>query len=286
LVRELCGSTGAAVLHVTHDLDLARANCDHVAVLAAGALVEAGSAAAVLDTARHDSTRRLLDARPAAKEDRSTPSSGAHGPAPLVGVRAVTKRFGPVTALSAVSLQIDEGEVVALVGPSGSGKTTLARIVAGLAEPSDGEVRGRPGAVRMIFQNPATSLNPRHRVRAVLARALERSNSARSLQQLIADCGLDPALLDRLPNSLSGGQQQRVAIARAVAGDPALLICDEPVTSLDASARAGILDLLVSLQRERRMAMLFISHDLAAVEHLADRVLQLRDGRLVDSAAD
>jgi peptide/nickel transport system ATP-binding protein len=281
MVHELRRETDAAVLHVTHDLDLARAQCDRVAVLDDGRLVEAGSAGSVLTAGTHESTRRLVVAKPATRID-NTPDGNGSGA--VVDVRGVTKRFGTTTALDEISVQIGGGEVVGLVGPSGSGKTTLARIVAGLTRPTEGEVQRRPATLRMVFQNPAASLNPRRRVRSVLQRAITRSNGSRSLQQLIADCRIDAALLDRRTSRLSGGQQQRVAIARALAADPALLICDEPVTSLDAPSRAGILDLLVELQRAQRMAMLFISHDVAAVEHLADRVLQLRQGRLVDDA--
>jgi ABC-type dipeptide/oligopeptide/nickel transport system ATPase subunit len=115
----------------------------------------------------------------------------------------------------------------------------------------------------------------------VLWRALTRAHNSRPLEELIADCGLDAALLDRRTSRLSGGQQQRVAIARALAADPSLLICDEPVTSLDPPSRAGILDLLAALQRDRKMAMLIISHDLAAVEHLADRIVMLEQGRVI-----
>jgi peptide/nickel transport system ATP-binding protein len=281
LIDELRRQTETAVLHVTHDLDLARSRCDRVAVLDAGQLVEAGTARSVLTTGRSESTRRLVVAAPSPKSRDDTVTSGT---APILDVRAVTKRFGTTAALDRVSVQIAAGEVVGLVGPSGSGKTTLARIVAGLSQSTDGEVRCRPDRLRMVFQNPAASLNPRHRVRSVLQRALARSDGSRPLQRLVADCRIDPGLLDRRTSQLSGGQQQRVAIARALAADPALLVCDEPVTSLDAPSRAGILDLLVTLQRERRMAMLFVSHDVAAVEHLADRVLHLRDGRLVDAA--
>jgi peptide/nickel transport system ATP-binding protein len=281
LIRELRADTGAAVLHVTHDLDLARGNCDRVAVLHDGTLVEAGSTGSVLSAGAHASTRRLLVAAPSRPTDVAPTGIGS---TPVVDVRAVAKRFGSTTALDGVTLQIADGEVLGLVGPSGSGKTTLARIVAGLARPTEGEVRRRPAALRMVFQNPAASLNPRRRVRSVLQRALTRARSSRPLEELIADCRLDPALLDRRTSRLSGGQQQRVAIARALAADPALLICDEPVTSLDAPSRAGILDLLGALQRERGMAMLFISHDLAAVEHLADRIVVLEQGRVVTGA--
>jgi peptide/nickel transport system ATP-binding protein len=277
LIRELRADTGAAVLYVTHDLDLARANCDRVAVLHDGILVEAGSTGSVLTAGSHASTRRLVAAAPTT---RTHVAPTGNEPTPAVDVRAVSKRFGTTTALDRVTLQIADGEVVGLVGPSGSGKTTLARIVAGLTHPTEGEVRNRPAALRMVFQNPAASLNSRRRVRSVLQRALTRARSSRPLDELIADCRLDAALLDRRASRLSGGQQQRVAIARALAADPALLICDEPVTSLDAPSRAGILDLLASLQRERRMAMLFISHDLAAVEHLAQRTFVLEQGQI------
>ena len=298
LVRHLRTEIGAAVLHITHDLALAGSNCDRVAVLHAGALVEVGPTATVFASRAHEPTRHLIDATPSPRHTKaSSPTVVRPAAPPLLDVRDVTKRFADTTAVEHVSLQISEGEVVGLVGPSGSGKTTLARMIAGLTRPSAGEVtlratpvaddRGRRPytpqlAVRMVFQHPAASLNPRHRVRRVLERALASSNSTRSLEGLVEDCRLELAWLDRRTNQLSGGQQQRVAIARALAAAPPLLVCDEPVTSLDAPVRAGILDLLAALHREQGMAMLFVSHDLAAVDHLADRVLALRHGRLVD----
>ena len=134
----------------------------------------------------------------------------------------------------------------------------------------------------MVFQSPEATLNPRHRVGAILSRAIDKLGGSRTVEELAAEVRLDPALLGRRAANLSGGQKQRVAIARAIAGDPALVVCDEPVSALDVSVQAGILTLLADLQRRRGTALLFISHDLAVVEYIADRVAVMHGGRIVD----
>jgi peptide/nickel transport system ATP-binding protein len=214
-----------------------------------------------------------------------------------VEVVGLTKRYGDVTALDDVSLRIGHGEVVGLVGESGSGKTTLGRAIVGLTRPDAGavllggapmpsELRHRTPEVRrslqMVFQSPHDTLNPRQRVRQVLARAARKLRGRSSVEQLAASCRLDPSLLDQLASTLSGGQKQRVAIARAIAGDAPLIVCDEPVSSLDVSVQAAILDLLVELQREHGVSLLFVSHDLAVVGYVAERVAVMYAGRIVE----
>ncbi|WP_255474608.1 ABC transporter ATP-binding protein [Pseudonocardia sp. EV170527-09] len=198
------------------------------------------------------------------------------------------------------------GEVLAIVGESGSGKSTLARALAGLVVPAGGTLRlctpdgdlSRPAgrrpvevrrALQMAFQSADTALNPRRTVGSSLARpvrlfgtATGRSGVARRVAELIADVRLDPSFGGRLPAQLSGGQRQRVGIARALAGDPAVVVADEVTTALDVSVQASVLALLDDLRRERDLAVLLISHDLAVVRGLADRVLVLRHGRVVE----
>jgi peptide/nickel transport system ATP-binding protein len=234
---------------------------------------------------------------------------------PLLELRKIYKTFHSnglstkgrtVTAAEAVSFRLRRGEAVALVGESGSGKSTLARIILRLDPPDRGELllegenvlRREPrraslayrGRVQMIFQDPFGSLNPVHSIAHHLLRPLLRHHQAtpetarsRALE-LLGIVGLEPAadFIDRHPYELSGGQRQRVAIARAIAVDPDLLVADEPTSMLDVSVRMGILNLLARLKRERGLAILLITHDLASARYLADRILVLFEGRIVE----
>jgi len=190
-----------------------------------------------------------------------------------------------------VSFSIGRGEVLGLVGGSGSGKTTLGLAIAGLAS-HEGEIRfdvtdrkrGRKTLPRTqtVFQNPDSSLNPRRTIRQVLTRSIELLDGTQTAEELAATAGLDTGLLDKLPSQLSGGQKQRVAIARAFAGHVPLVICDEPTSALDVSTQARILGLLTDMQRRSGVSCLFISHDLAVVRQISDRVGVLHDGELVE----
>ncbi|MDF2491528.1 MAG: transporter ATP-binding protein [Microbacterium sp.] len=176
-----------------------------------------------------------------------------------------------------------EGETVGIVGESGSGKSTLARLIVGAEQPDAGSVLRQARCIRLIPQDPAASFDPRWSVERILraARRPERPQPA----ELLARVGLDPALAPRRPATLSGGQRQRVAIARALAAEPDLLVCDEPVSALDVTTQAGILDLLAGLQRETGLGVVFISHDLAVVRRISDRVAVMRAGRIVETGA-
>ncbi|MFC7546890.1 ABC transporter ATP-binding protein [Plantactinospora sp. GCM10030261] len=202
-----------------------------------------------------------------------------------------------------VTMRVAPGEIVGLVGESGCGKTTLARVVTGLHRPSSGVVRfagidvhslrGRAlrthrRHVQMVFQDPYLTLSPRQTVRQAIVEPLRihrigdaRTRSAR-VEELLDLVGLDHQVCTRRPRQLSGGQQQRVAIARALTIGPRLLVCDEPVTALDVSVQAKILNLLLDLRDQLGLACLFISHDLAVVRQLADRIAVMRDGRIVE----
>ncbi|MGW5352849.1 dipeptide ABC transporter ATP-binding protein [Streptomyces sp. NPDC004031] len=221
---------------------------------------------------------------------------------PVLEVSELAKSFrttgrGRHTAVRDVSFVLHEGETLGLVGESGSGKTSVARIVMGLLAPDHGEVRllgepwsGRPegarrerrGRIQLVQQDPLGSFDPRWTVRRIVAEALPSRDGgqATGLLELV---GLDPLLIDRRPLELSGGQRQRVAIARALAPGPKVLVCDEPVSALDVSVQAQILDLFGDLRERLGLSLLFISHDLGVVNHLSDRVLVMRDGELVES---
>jgi peptide/nickel transport system ATP-binding protein len=235
---------------------------------------------------------------------------------PLLEARGLTKHFkvGGVlsrTVLHAVddaSFHVDAGEIVALVGESGSGKSTIARLLARLYKPTGGEIRyqGRPlaslrsrkqslsyrGDVPMVFQDPFSSLNPAYRVSHAIVRALllhrpelDRAGRAAEAERVVEAVGLTPAadLLDRYPYELSGGQRQRIGFAQALAQQPKLILADEPVSMLDVSIRIGLLNLMAALREQEGVSFLYITHDIASARYVADRVLVMYAGHLVES---
>ncbi|HEY8966418.1 MAG TPA: ATP-binding cassette domain-containing protein [Candidatus Methylacidiphilales bacterium] len=230
---------------------------------------------------------------------------------PLLEVVGLTVRFpirggGTFTAVDNISFKIHKGETVGLVGESGSGKSTTGRALVGLSPIADGHIfyegaditrlpprRFLPyrKKIQMVFQDPINSLNPRHTVFQIVGEALEihfpKMNKAQRRErvaELLKQVGLLPDHLDRYPHQFSGGQRQRIGIARALAVEPALIICDEPVSALDVSVQAQIVNLLADLQDRLGLAYLFIAHDLAVVEHLSDTVLVMNRGKIVEAA--
>ena len=213
------------------------------------------------------------------------------------------RRVGALRAVDGVSLDIARGETVGLVGESGCGKSTFARAVLGLVRPTGGDVLfdgtslgGLPAEemrrmrrrMQMIFQDSFASLSPRMKVGDIIAepidihRRFDAGRRRRRIEEVMRLVGLDPALASRYPHEFSGGQRQRINIARALAPEPEFLVCDEPVSSLDVSIQAQIINLLESLQRSLGLALLFISHDLAVVRHLCDRIAVMYLGRVVE----
>ena len=193
-------------------------------------------------------------------------------------------------AVDAVSFEVERGETLALVGESGCGKSTVARLIVGLYRPTQGSVEYRGKRLQMIFQDPYASLNPRWRVRDIVAepirvlRLVEPKAVAEKVAALLRQVGLSADDGDKYPHEFSGGQRQRISIARALAGEPDLLVCDEPTSALDVSVQAQILNLMRDLQERLGLTYLFISHNLAVVSEVADRVGVMYLGRVVELA--
>jgi peptide/nickel transport system ATP-binding protein len=292
LIDQLRAESGFASLLISHNLPLVAAHCQRIGVLRYGELVEEGPAAEVLLAPRHPYTQALIAALPDINAARhSGPRAAVVTDGPLVTVANLTKQYHRKTALRDVSFTIGHREVLGLVGESGSGKTTLGLSVAGLTS-YEGTIsfavpdrrRGRKvlPRVQVVFQNADASLNPRRTVRRVLGRSIELLGGDQSVEELADRTGVTEDLLDKLPHQLSGGQKQRVAIARAFAGPVPLVICDEPTSALDVSSQARLLDLLAELQDRTGVSYLFISHDLAVVRQVSDRIGVLYDGELVE----
>ncbi|GAA2580308.1 ABC transporter ATP-binding protein [Dactylosporangium fulvum] len=302
LLRRCATDLGTGILLITHDMGVVAEVADRVAVMHRGRLVEQAPAGELFAAPAHDYTRRLLAAIPV--PGRSALGDAAPRPAPAGAAEPVVKAEGLVVqyprvlgrvgtrAVDGVSFRIAAGEILGLVGESGSGKTTIGRAVAGLVPVAAGtlNVRTGPGELGYVFQDPASSFNPQLTIGDSIAeplrvhrRDLDRAAVAGQVTELLDLVELPAGHAARYPHELSGGQQQRVAIARAIALRPRLLIADEPTSALDVSVQATILELLMRLHRERNFAALFISHDLAVVEAVADRVMILHRGVAVET---
>jgi len=297
---------GRAIILISHDLAVVAELADQIIVMKDGVAIESGTPQEIFRNPAEAYTRQLLAAIP-----RATPpvADGAVKSAPeklagdvVLTVSEVSRRFGTRNALDKVSLSVHKGEILGIVGASGSGKTTLARVIMALERPDSGlvtidgapwsrlsETRRRPlrHAIQLVSQDPMSAFDPRYTVRRLLGEALEAKGVEKSLWPqrigaLLASVGLSQLDPDRRPAQLSGGQRQRVAIARALAMEPRLLVCDEPVSALDVSTQAVVLDLLVALRDRLGLTMLFISHDLGVIRQISDRVVVMNDGRIVE----
>ncbi|MFF3504506.1 dipeptide ABC transporter ATP-binding protein [Streptomyces sp. NPDC003247] len=314
-LQHLTEESGTAILLVTHDLGVAADRAQRLVVMERGRVVEAGDTRDVLADPRHEYTRRLLASAPSLTTARPrTPASAPKaGTTPLVEVRNLVKEFrlpragGEARTLRAVddvSLTLHRGQTLALVGESGSGKSTTARLVLRLADATSGQIlfdgtdvtAARGNRVRLlrrraqlVYQNPYASLDPRFSIGEVITEPLrafkvgDRVSRLARARELLDRVALPASTLERRPAELSGGQRQRVAIARALALSPDLVVCDEPVSALDVSVQAQVLELLAELQADTGVAYLFISHDLAVVRQIAHQVAVLRAGRVVET---
>ncbi|MFB4297633.1 dipeptide ABC transporter ATP-binding protein [Actinomadura sp. NTSP31] len=318
-LQHLTDELGAAVLLVTHDLGVAADRARRIVVMSRGRVVEAGTVRRILDDPQDDYTRRLLRnapsltavrprLRPAAAPPERSPGTGEEV---LVAAEHLVKEFPlprgkTVRAVDDVSLTLHRGRTLALVGESGSGKSTTARMILRLAQPTAGRIlfdgedvttaggaalRGLRRRAQLVYQNPYASLDPRFSIGEVITEPLrafrigDRASRTARARELLDRVALPASTLERRPAELSGGQRQRVAIARALALEPDLVVCDEPVSALDVSVQAQVLELLAELQDGTGVAYLFISHDLAVVRQIAHRVAVMKAGRVVETGA-
>lgn len=296
-IKDAVRKANTAALYISHDLAVVAQLADQIVVLRDGRVVEAGPTQQIMDQPKEEYTRSLWAVR-------SMEATARQQSQKMLLVEGISASYGALQVLDDVSVDLQRGRTVAVVGESGSGKSTLARVVMGLLKPTDGQISfdGNilPGSyqkrsadtlrrVQMVYQTPDTALNPKRTIRDILYRSLinegsikrtELDHSARELMGLIE---LDERLLDRTPSHLSGGQKQRICIARAIAMKPKLIICDEVTSALDQLVAEGILKLLKRLQEEMQISYLFITHDISTVRAMADDVIVMHRGKVVQS---
>jgi len=310
LLKDLQARFGMALLLITHDLGVVRKMADHVCVMQKGEIVEAGPVPSVFDAPQHSYTQRLMAAEPKGKPNH------AAADAPVVMSCDDLKVWFPIRsgllsrvtshikAVDGVSVSVRRGQTLGVVGESGSGKTTLGfallRLlqsqgpIAFLGQPIEAlsakSLRPLRREMQMVFQDPYGSLSPRLSVGQIVGEGLEVHNIGASkaerrarIAQVLEEVGLDPATQDRYPHEFSGGQRQRISIARALVLKPKFIVLDEPTSALDVSVQAQIVDLLRDLQSRHDLAYLFISHDLRVVRALADELVVMKDGHVVES---
>ncbi|MDF8364041.1 ABC transporter ATP-binding protein [Achromobacter anxifer] len=310
LMVDLTREHNTAVLMISHDLPMVARYTERMVVMQHGKVLETGATAAILERPQHPYTRKLLDAMP-----RRLPARQVGKEAPIVEVKNLVvdyaghqrlfSRTGAKRALGGIDLHVRPREVVAVVGGSGSGKTTLGRAIAGLLAPTSGQILFRGQSVsrrsaswrdyrlncQMVFQDPYSSLDPRMTIGQLVGEGLRMlddmpaADKRRRVDEVLAEVGLGSEYAKRYPHEMSGGQRQRVAIARAIVRRPAFVIADEPVSALDVTVRAQVLDLFADLQERHGFSCLFISHDLGVLEQVADRVVVMRDGGIVEQGS-
>jgi peptide/nickel transport system ATP-binding protein len=310
---------GKALILISHDLAVVSQLADTVAVMFNGDLLEYAPAAQIFARPEHEYTQALIEAIPSADSrgarlspvkriaSLGTARSYEASDAPVLKAERLFKSFrGPDgvdrTVVNDVSFELKQGETLGIVGESGSGKTTTARLALALLEVDGGGVtlageewsglpererRKRRADISVIYQDPLSSFDPRWSVEQIMLDALGQGSGDRKarkarIAELLEMVGLESEHLSRRPLQLSGGQRQRVAIARALGPQPRVIVCDEPVSALDVSIQAQVLDLLADLQQELNVSYLFISHDLGVIHHISDRVLVMSDGKVVE----
>ena len=300
-IRDIVEQFGTSAIYITHDLAVVAQMADRIKVLLKGDEVETAETRHMLSHPKEAYTKSLWSVR---EFQRPTKPAVMGGAVPVVSVDNVTAAYGTTTVLHDVSFDIHQGRTVAVVGESGSGKSTTARCITGLLPPKNGAIsfdgealpasykrrsKDQLRQVQMIYQMADTALNPRMSVGNIIARpvqfylGLTGTEKRRKVDSLMEQIELEPATYyDRLPSELSGGQKQRIGIARALAAEPRMIICDEVTSALDQLVAEGILRLLADLQDKLGLAYMFITHDLATVKAIADEVVVMKDGLVVE----
>jgi peptide/nickel transport system ATP-binding protein len=295
-IRSVVETFGTAAIYISHDLALVSQMAHRIVVLRHGKKVEEAATRRMLAAPEHPYTKSLWAVR-------SLEKPAASAAEPILDIVHVDAAYHTVPVLFDVTFSVPRGHTVAVVGESGSGKSTLARIVAGLMAPKAGKVvfdraplpatkknRSRDSLrrIQLVYQSADTALNPRHSVRKIIGRPLQLyfglrgSALEKRIVELLNMIEMGSDYIDRLPSELSGGQKQRVSIARALAAEPDLIICDEVTSALDQVVQEGILKLLMALQKDLAVSYLFITHDLATVRAIADEVVVMHQGRIVE----
>ena len=299
-IRDIVREFNTAAIYISHDLAVVAQMADRIMVLRYGNLVEEAPTRQMMTNPQMDYTKSLWAVRSFKKETEITSSDST----PLVKVNNVTAGYGSIDVLKDITFEIHRGQTVAVVGESGSGKSTAARVITGLLAPRQGKIEfnGNPlpkdyrsrnkdqlRHAQMIYQMADTALNPRQRIRNIFGRplsfylGLKGSKKETRIRELLSLIELEPDIfIDRYPDELSGGQKQRISIARALAAEPEFIICDEVTSALDQLVAEGILRLLDRLQREFNLAYMFITHDLATVRAIADNVVVMLQGEIVE----
>lgn len=310
LMVKLTREHNTAVLLISHDLPMVARYTGRVIVMKQGEVVESGATTDLLAAPSQPYTRKLLQAIP-----RRPPARVLAANEPVIEVRQLAfdypghrrlfSRTPAKRVLRGIDLTIQPREIVAVVGGSGSGKTTLGRVIAGLIPPTEGSIRFKGRSTdrsddgwrdyrlncQMIFQDPYSSLNPRMTISQLVGEGLRlvdgmsNADKRARVSKMLTEVGLGSGYADRHAHELSGGQRQRVAIARALVRHPSFVIADEPVSALDVTVRAQVLDLFAELQDRHGFSCLFISHDLGVVEQVADRVLVMQEGRIIEQGS-
>ena len=302
-IKEAVRARGVAAIYITHDLAVVAQLADRIMVLRYGDLVEEGNARELLENPTQEYTRRLLAVRSLREEKGASEKDDT-----VLEVSGVSARYprAEEVVLSDISVRVQKGKTVAVVGESGSGKSTLARVITGLLPPFEGNVRFRSEllspalanrgreqlrSIQMIYQMPDVALNPRQKISEIIGRPLEFYLGLKGVErttavnQLLEQIELPADYAGRYPAQLSGGEKQRICIARALAAEPDLIICDEVTSALDQLVAEGILELLQNLQNQLGVSYLFITHDLATVKAIADSIVVMYQGRVVEQGA-
>ncbi len=307
LIGRLAKENHTAVIFISHDLGILRELCDRVMIMKDGRIVESGSAARIFEAPEKEYTKKLMQAAGRSFRTGDAPEGAADNVAALAGggepvlsaenVSVVYRKSGglfrkPVEkqAVAGVSFSVSAGEIFGIVGESGCGKSTLLKAVSGLLTGYGGSIRRREGeiGVQMVFQDPYTSLNPAKRVGWILEEplrlntGLNREERRERVRGILKETELPDDVVTRYVSELSGGQRQRVAIAAALISRPELVLLDEPVSALDVTVQAQILELLLRLQREHGLTYVFVSHDMSVVQRICDRVMVMKEGRVVE----